>query len=232
MTFADQPVHQLLSAYQNNSAVFTDDFDIPESGNGLPDLIDEVKWEIDWLKKMQFSDGSVALKLGVMGYPSVSPPSSDTTPRYYLPACTSSTIAAAGMFAHAAYVYGGFSALAAEKSDLTTRAINAWNAYQAVATKQTDCDTGIVKAGDADWPLADQNAEAVVAAVYLYALTGDATYGNYVKANYNSLTCIPTTTSAGRATARSRVRRCCSTPRWPTQIRRRVPPSARPSRTT
>ncbi len=44
-------MHQLLTAYAEHPAAFTDDFNIPESGNGLPDLIDEVKWEVDWLKK-------------------------------------------------------------------------------------------------------------------------------------------------------------------------------------
>lgn len=30
-----------------------DDLNIPESGNGIPDLLDEVKWEMDWLENMQ-----------------------------------------------------------------------------------------------------------------------------------------------------------------------------------
>lgn len=186
VTFAASPVHQLLTAYQNFPAVFTDDFDIPESGNGRPDLIDEVKYETDWLKKMQFSDGSVALKLGVKGYPSASPPSSDLSTRYYVPACTSSTIAAAGMYAHASYVFNGITGLASEAADLKTRAISAWNKYQATPTKQTNCDDGTVSAGDADWSEADQNGAAVVAAVYLAAITGDSTYHDYVKANYNA----------------------------------------------
>jgi hypothetical protein len=178
-------VHQLLAAYRENAAVFTDDFDIPESGNGIPDLIDELKVEIDWLKKMQFSNGSVALKLGVLGFPAASPPSSDTSPRFYVPACTSSTIAAAGMFAHASQVFAGIPALAGYAADLKTRAINAWNSYQGTPAKQTSCDDGTVKAGDADVSVDGQNAQAVVAAVYLYAITGEAAYHDYVKANYN-----------------------------------------------
>jgi hypothetical protein len=178
-------VHQLLMAYQNTPAVFTDDFNIPESGNGIPDVIDEVKFEIDWLKKMQYPNGSVALKVGTKVFADASPPSSETTPRYYVPACTSSTIATAGMFAHAAYVYGGFAGLASEVTDLRTRAVNAWNNYSGIASKQTACDSGVVHAGIADRSLDEQNALAVVAAVYLYAITGDTTYNDYVKANYN-----------------------------------------------
>src|SRR5208282_3751653 len=95
VTFAAQPVHQLLTAYERHPAVFGDDTGVPESGNGVPDVVDEVKWEIDWLKKMQFDDGSVALKLGETVAVPASPPSSDSQPRFYVPACTSATIAAA-----------------------------------------------------------------------------------------------------------------------------------------
>lgn len=184
VTFATAAVHQLLSAYQENPAVFTDDFNIPESGNGIPDVIDEVKYETDWLKRMQFSsDGSVALKVGVLGNPS-GLPSSDTSARFYVPSCTSSTIAAAGMFAHASYVYAEFPQLASEAADLKNRAISAWDNYQSIPTKQENCDTGVVRAGDADWDSATQQAEAVVAAVWLFAVTGNATYSTYVKDNY------------------------------------------------
>jgi len=187
VTFARVAVHQLLTAYQQNPGVFTDDFNIPESGNGVPDLLDEVNWEIQWLKKMQYPDGSVALKVGDTVYIDASPPSSEKSPRFYIPSCTSATISAAGMFAHAAYVFGTVKALQPEAGVLKTDAVNAWNNYQSIPSKQTGCDNGTVKAGNADLSAEDQAAEAVVAAVYLYAITGDAIYNNYVKSNYNLL---------------------------------------------
>lgn len=183
VTFASAPVHQLLSAYQETPAVFTDDFNIPESGNGVPDLLDEVKWEIDWLKRMQFDNGGVALKVGVIDHADGMRPSLDRTKRYYIPSCSSATIAAAGMFAHAAIVFGGIDAFAPEISDLRARAQRAWTRFHA-SPKQIDCDNGEVKAGDADWNEQDQKFEAVVAAIYLFALTGGGEYGDYVKAHY------------------------------------------------
>ena len=183
VTFAAQPVHQLLTAYSENPEVFTDDFNIPESGNGVPDLLDEVKWETDWLKRMQFSDGSAALKVGEIVYAAAAPPSSDHNTRYYIPSCTSGTIAAAGMFAHASYVFGTIPALAAEAADLKTRAIAAWDNYQAAPVKQTHCDTDVVHAGNADWTEELQRGAAVTAAVYLFAITDDAAYDAYVKAH-------------------------------------------------
>ncbi|MEJ0099081.1 MAG: glycoside hydrolase family 9 protein [Pseudomonadota bacterium] len=183
VTFASAPVHQLLGAYQDSPAVFTDDFGIPESGNGVPDLLDEVKWEIDWLKRMQDADGGLALKVGAIQATGGVKPSLDRTPRYYIPSCSSSTIAGAGMFAHAAIVFGTSGALAAESNELRARAERAWRKFNATP-RQTDCDNGEVKAGDADWNDTDQNAEAVVAAIYLFALTSLSEYDDYVKAHY------------------------------------------------
>jgi endoglucanase len=52
VTFASEPVHQLLTAYERNPAVFDDAVGIPESGNGIADVLDEVRWEIEWLERM------------------------------------------------------------------------------------------------------------------------------------------------------------------------------------
>lgn len=187
VTNAVQSVHQLLDAYRANPDAFTDEFNIPESGNGIPDLIDEVRWETDWLKKMQFPDGGVALKLGEIVYGPASPPSSDRNERYYVPSCTSATIAAAGIFAHASYAYKNFAALASDAEDLKRRAISAWNNYQAAPFHQIHCDTGVVHAGNADLNLDEQNAEAAEAAVYLYAATGDVSYQDYLKLHYREM---------------------------------------------
>jgi endoglucanase len=187
VTFANSAVHQLLTAYQEKPSVFTDDFNIPESGNGIPDLLDEVKWEIDWLKKMQNGDGSAALKVGEIVDALAAPPSSDKNARFYISSCTSATIAAAGMFAHAAYVFGSIPALAHETDELRARAKAAWKNFQGNAAKQTSCDAGVIRAGRADWPEKDQSEEAVVAAIYLYALTTDAEYGNFIRAHYREM---------------------------------------------
>jgi endoglucanase len=187
VTNAIRPVHQLLTAYQENPQAFTDDFNLPESGNGIPDLLDEIKWETDWLKKMQYPNGSAALKVGVTGYFKASPPSSDASPRFYVPACSSATIAVAGMFAHAAYVYRGIAALRTEADDLQSRAIKAWDNYSGIQPKQTQCDSGAVKVPGADLKAEDQELQAVVAAVYLYAITGGGAYNDFVKAHYQEL---------------------------------------------
>lgn len=184
VTFAVQPVHQLLTAYAANKPAFGDDLRIPESGNGVPDVLDEVRWETDWLKKMQYPDGSLALKVGEIEYTAASPPSSDRSPRFYVPACTSATIAGAGMMAHAAFVFRGFEALRAEAQDLQKRSLLAWNQYLATRPLETKCDSGVVHAGLADLPQEDQNGLAVEAAIYLFALTDDPKFEKYLEQHY------------------------------------------------
>ena len=46
-------VEALLLAYEYNTEIFGDDGDIPEGGNGIPDIFDEIRIETDWLLKMQ-----------------------------------------------------------------------------------------------------------------------------------------------------------------------------------
>jgi endoglucanase len=184
VTFAAQPVHQLLTAYSANESAFGDDYQIPESGNGIPDVIDEVRWETNWLKKMQYPDGSFALKVGELDYVGASPPSSDHSARYYVPSCTSATIAGAGMLAHAAYVFGTFGALGTEATDLKRRSLLAWKQYQSIEPKQTACDSGVVHAGLADLRVEDQQSLAVEAAIYLVALTADPVFQRYIGEHY------------------------------------------------
>ena len=69
-------------------------------------------------------------------------------------------------------MFTNFPELVSEAEDLKSRAINVRDNYQSISTKQEDCDTGEVKSGDADWDAATQEAEAVAAAVWLYAVTG------------------------------------------------------------
>ncbi len=180
VTFADSPVNMLLTAYEQNPKAFTDDYNIPESGNGIPDVIDEVKYELDWVKKMQQEDGGVLIKMGNIDYNVVSPPSKDRRPRYYGPECSSSSIAAAGMFAHSAIVFSKFPALKKYAEDLKVRAVKAWNWFQNNPHSDS-CDSQEIKSGDADCSLARQNEMEVVSAIYLFALTGEKKYNNIVK---------------------------------------------------
>jgi len=60
-------------------------------------VIDELKWELDWLLKMTDSNGAVHIKMGSTSYDEniASPPSLNTDQRFYGPTCTSASLAAA-----------------------------------------------------------------------------------------------------------------------------------------
>lgn len=190
VTFAQSAVLQLLDAYRMSPAVFRDDFGIPESGNGLPDLLDELKWELDFLRRMQDASGThgLFLKVGVDSYTDISPPSADARPRHYLPECTSATLAGAAMFGAAHVVYRGFASQAAGAADLLARAEAAWARAKLTTSGftvfQTACDDGDIKAGDADVDAQGQLESSVLAAIALHEATGKAEYRAHVEANY------------------------------------------------
>lgn len=193
-TFAVEPISQLLMTYDEKPQIFTDDYNIPESGNGIPDILDEIKWELDWLKKMQDvnSDGSIALKVGKLTSvrTTAAPPSIDTNAKYYIPTCTSSTVTGAIAFAHGSYVFSKIPSLQGESVILLSRALNAWNNFLPrfnANTLETNCDDQTIAAGDADLTIKEQRSAAVVAAIFLFAVTGDQQFHNFIIDNINSV---------------------------------------------
>lgn len=132
---------------------------------------------------MQRKDGGVLIKVGTIDYQTFTPKSRDPRPRYYAGACSSSTIIAAGHFARVASIYRRFELLQTEIPELTERAEKAWDWYHN-NPKRDDCDSQEIKAGDADRSLEEQAGDAVVAAIYLFALTGEAVYNDYVREHY------------------------------------------------
>ena len=60
----------LLQAYDANPAAFRDgQFNIPESDNGIPDLLDEARWGMDWFERMfDPSDGAFYYRIETVNY--------------------------------------------------------------------------------------------------------------------------------------------------------------------
>lgn len=50
---AAENIGVMLLAYELYGSAFGDDMGIPESGNDIPDILDEIRYEIEWLLKMQ-----------------------------------------------------------------------------------------------------------------------------------------------------------------------------------
>jgi peptidoglycan/xylan/chitin deacetylase (PgdA/CDA1 family) len=58
-TTSANAVYQMLFAYEQNPAVYGDHYDCngDNAPNGIPDILDEAKWGLDWLVKMNPSKG-------------------------------------------------------------------------------------------------------------------------------------------------------------------------------
>ena len=198
VTFATDAVHALLTSYDQYPA-FWNDFSlrIPESGNDVPDLLDEIDWEIDWIESMQDYDpadgsgsGGFYQKMGILEDGSyISPPSTDTRERWHNSICVNSTITGAGMLAHAALSYRSAGVWPDKVDELVARAEAGWQFYVDAPDKTERCDDGRIEAGDADGPgdiySVEHLAYATITATYLYALTGEQAYSDFVAANFD-----------------------------------------------
>ncbi|TVR14640.1 MAG: T9SS C-terminal target domain-containing protein [Balneolaceae bacterium] len=191
ITFTSSAVHPLLAAYRLNPHIWGDDYNIPESGNGLPDLLDELKWQMDWVLRMQVEDGGVIIKMGAKEYYSASPPSSDNRNRYYGRVSTSSTIAFASMTAHAALVYREFPEWEDYADTLMQAGLKAYeyfvDYYDRYGELNTNSDRGEIKSGDADRSVESQLSEAALFGIYMFALTGDEKWNDLVRERYRDI---------------------------------------------
>lgn len=189
VTFTMSTLHNLLWAYRDQPDVFTDNFNIPESGNGIPDLIDEMIWELDWLLKMSNSDGTVHIKMGSISYAENAdyPPSNNYDQRYYGPTCTSASLTVASVFAHAYTVLKDIPGLNAYANTLLARAEDAWDyakPFYDSNTLELNCDDGMIKSGDADFSPELYQEHFIAAAIYLFEATGNSTYNDFVISEY------------------------------------------------
>lgn len=77
-------VPQMLFAFEVNPGAWTDgQLGIPESGNGIPDLLDEVRWELDFYLRMQRPDGHFMTSVKGHNATVTSPPSASDEQRVY-----------------------------------------------------------------------------------------------------------------------------------------------------
>ena len=191
ITFTSGAVHPLLMAYRLNPDIWGDDYNIPESGNGLPDLLDELKWQLDWVLRMQVEDGGVIIKMGQKDYYSASPPSIDTRDRYYGRVSTSSTIAFASMVAHAALIYRDFPEWEEFADTLIEAGLNAYeyftDYYERYGELNTNSDQGEIKSGNADRSVESQFSEVALFGIYMFALTGEEKWNDLVAERYRDI---------------------------------------------
>ncbi|MEO6527429.1 MAG: glycoside hydrolase family 9 protein, partial [Gemmatimonadaceae bacterium] len=102
--------------------------DIPESGNGLPDVLNEALWNIRWMLTMQDpADGGVYHKLTNPRFDAFIAPEKAVAPRYVVQKSTAATLDFAAVMAHASLVTRRYPRALPGLSDTLTRAaLAAW----------------------------------------------------------------------------------------------------------
>ncbi len=80
---------------------------MPESSNSIPDFLDEMKYEIEWLLTMQYPDGSgkVSHKVSTQNFGGFIMPENENDPRYFVPWGSAATADFVAMTAMAGRIF-------------------------------------------------------------------------------------------------------------------------------
>ena len=158
---------------------------IPESGNGTPDILNETRWNLEWMLKMQDEDGGAWHKQTSEKFPGFVMPEDDhstsevigTGQAPYKSTCATADVAAVA--AIAARVYQPFDAKFAARNLEAARKAWLWTEkYPNVVFKNPQgVNTG--EYGDSNC-----SDERLWAAAELWRTTGDAVYNEYFVKQY------------------------------------------------
>jgi endoglucanase len=158
---------------------------IPESGNGTPDILNETRWNLEWMLKMQDEDGGAWHKQTSEKFPGFVMPEDDhstsevigTGQAPYKSTCATADLAAVAAIAGRAYQ--PFDAKVAARNLEAARKAWLWTEkYPNVVFKNPPgVNTG--EYGDSNC-----SDERLWAAAELWRTTGDATYNEYFVKQY------------------------------------------------
>ena len=99
-------VGMMLSAWEHfHERLAPLKLDIPESRNRNPDFLDEARWELDWLLKMQAGDGSVYHKVSTRNFGGFVLPENEKERRYFSPWSSAATADFVAIMAQSSRLY-------------------------------------------------------------------------------------------------------------------------------
>ena len=101
-------VGHLLYAYLLFPESFGDSLNIPESGNGMPDALNECRYELEWMLKMQDEEGGAYHKLTSERHADFIMPEEDHAQFYLFPVSSMATADYAASMALASRVYRAY----------------------------------------------------------------------------------------------------------------------------
>lgn len=170
-------VQDLFLAYEDYNQK-SDDMGIPESGNGIPDLLDEAKYELDWMLKMQDPEtGGVYHKVTALVFPETVLAVDETDQLVLAPISYAATADFAAVMAKASILYTDID------SSYATKCLEV--AKKAYAFLEANPDMGGFQNPDeivtGEYPDSSLDDELLWAATELYIATGDKNYLSTVK---------------------------------------------------
>ncbi len=168
---AAKAVADLLYAYGANPSLYSDNIGIAESGNGTPDILDEARFELEWMMKMQAENGGVYHKVSCETFPGYVMPENEVEPLIVTPISTTATADFCASMALAYEYYKDVDSAFADKC--IDCAIKAWDFLKAnpnfIFKNPEDIVTG-------DYGDKSDVDERYWAAAQLYRATGDTAY--------------------------------------------------------
>ena len=170
-------VQDLFLAYEDYNQN-SDDFGIPESGNGVPDLLDEARYELDWMLKMQDeTTGGVYHKVTALVFPETVLAVDETDQLVLAPVSYAATADFAAVMAKASVLYTDIDRnFAVSCLDAAKKAYKFLEANPDMGgyANPEEIVTG-------EYPDGNLDDELLWAAAELYIATGDEAYLSTVK---------------------------------------------------
>jgi endoglucanase len=177
----------LLYAYELQPGKFTDrQLKIPEAGNGVPDILDEARWELQWLLKMQDDKGGVYHKVSAKNWTGEHLPQDDQDVQYIFSVSSTATGSFAAVTALGARVFAKWDKQFARS--LLKASVAAWqflDSHKGVVPPGGFRNPGGVEGGE----YGDQqdDDERLWASVELLRTTSSDEYEKYFLANFQRL---------------------------------------------
>ena len=163
--------YTLLSLYEHFPEYFkTLKWNIPAEGT-LPDLLAEIKYNLDWMLTMQAEDGGVYHKVTTLQFPGDVMPAKDTSPLYVIGKGSAATFDFAGVMAAAYRVYKSFDATFATQCLEAAKKAYAWGLQNPKVAFNNPID--VATGSYSDGKLDDEKA---FAGMELFISTGEASY--------------------------------------------------------
>ena len=153
---------------------------INKNGN-IPEYLTEIKWNLDWIAKMQYGEGQVSHKLSSLSFSSdTTMPENDNLARYFSKGATESAGSFVGMMAQAARIYAPYNKSFADSCLEKARLSYDWLSRNAsfAAPDLTGFNTGTYTTGTtkAPYKVNYDSDKRLWAAVEMWEATGEPKY--------------------------------------------------------